>query len=149
MEVISKNSAGITPKIMLTVNDLMTIDAVTVTPCTTLREAVVLMNKWDHRQLPVVEDGELVGIISNRDIRLAVNSPLIADDSIARIRLLDQHTVAECMTRDPITVTPATPINEVAGILALNKFGALPVMENGALVGIISVTDLLQQLALL
>jgi CBS domain-containing protein len=52
------------------------------------------------------------------------------------------------MTRDPITVTPATPINEVAGILVLHKFGALPVMENEALVGIISVTDLLQQITL-
>jgi acetoin utilization protein AcuB len=135
-------------KAMLTVNDLMTFDPETVTPSTTLCEAVVLMNRGDHRQLPVVEDGKLVGIISDRDIRLAVNSPLIAEDSIARIRLLDQHTVAECMTRDPITVTPATPINEVAGILVLHKFGALPVMENEALVGIISVTDLLQQITL-
>ena len=133
---------------MLTVNDLMTIDPDTVTPNTTLREAVALMNRGDHRQLPVIEEGKLVGIISNRDIRLAVNSPLLGEDSIRRIQLLDQHTVAECMTSAPMTVTPTTPIYEVAEMLVLYKIGALPVLDNEELAGIVSVTDLLQLMAL-
>ena len=54
-----------------------------------------------------------------------------------------------CMTRDLQTVTPATPIYKVAQLLALYKIGALPVVEGDALVGIITVTDLLNQMALL
>ncbi len=133
---------------MLAVNIFMTTNPETITPDATLREAVVMMNNGDHRQLPVVDGGKLVGIISNRDIRLAVNSPFITEDSMTRIQLLDEHTVDECMTRDPMTVSQATSINKVAETLALHKFGALPVMENGTLVGIISVTDLLKQIAL-
>ena len=95
---------------MLTVSDLMTIDPDTVSPDTTLREAVVLMNKINHRQLCVVRDDKLVGIISNRDIRLAVNSPLITEDSATRIQLLDTHKVAECMTGDMIFVVWETAV---------------------------------------
>lgn len=134
---------------MLTTNDLMTIDPDTVTPDTSLREVVALMNKRGVRQLLVVEDEKLVGIITNRDVRLAVNSPLITKEPLERIDLLNNYTAANCMTRNPKTVTPDTPIYKVAQLLALHKFGALPVVEGDSLVGIITVTDLLNQMALL
>lgn len=134
---------------MLTTNDLMTIDPDSVTPDTSLREAVALMNKRGIRQLPVVENEKLVGIITDRDIRLAVNSPLIGSDPLERIELLNNYTAATCMTRNPRTVTPDTPIYKVAELLSLYKFGALPVVEGDTLVGIISVSDLLNQMSLL
>ncbi|HIP72547.1 MAG TPA: CBS domain-containing protein, partial [Anaerolineae bacterium] len=63
---------------MLTAYDLMTIDPITVKPETPLLEVVALMNKVGNRQLLVVsDDGELVGIVTDRDVRLAVNSPLV------------------------------------------------------------------------
>lgn len=134
---------------MLTAYDLMTIDPVTVTPETPLLEVVALMNKMGNRQLLVVEEGKLVGIITDRDIRLAVNSPLVTDEPLDRIQILEQHTAAECMTQDPKTINSKTPIHKVAQLLSAYKYGALPVVDNGELVGIITVTDLLNQMALL
>jgi len=134
---------------MLTTNDLMTIDPDTVSPDTTLRSVVSLMNKNGDRQLPVVENGKLVGIITDRDVRLAVNSPLLTDEPLERINLLEKYTAESCMTRNPKTVSPDTPIHTVAQILSAYKYGALPVVENDKLVGIISVTDLLNQMALI
>lgn len=134
---------------MLTTNDLMTIDPDTVSPDTTLRSVVSLMNKNGDRQLPVVENGKLVGIITDRDVRLVVNSPLLTDEPLERIQLLEKYTAESCMTRNPKTVSPNTPIHTVAQILSAYKYGALPVVEDDKLVGIISVTDLLNQMALI
>ncbi|NJN55608.1 MAG: CBS domain-containing protein [Anaerolineae bacterium] len=133
---------------MLTANDLMTIDPDTVTFETPLREVVSLMNKRNTRQLPVISDGQLVGIITDRDVRLAVNSPLVTADPLERITLLDHITAGKCMTANPKTVSPDTPIHKVAQILSAYKYGALPVVEDDELVGIITVTDLLNQMAL-
>lgn len=131
----------------LTARDLMTSEPDTVTPESTLREALALMNVADDRQLPVLENGRLVGIITNRDIRLALDSPLVDKDSAIRMQILHEHLVAECMTPDPITVNPDTPIYEVAEILISHKFGGLPVVDGDNLVGIITITDLLRQLS--
>lgn len=132
---------------MLTVADLMTANPDVVTPEDSLRDAVVLMNHADHRQLPVVEEDKLVGIVSNRDIRLAVNSPLVPEESLGRIAILEQYSVADCMTKQPKCIQVDAPIQEAAEILALHKVGALPVLKGDELVGIISVTDLLIHLA--
>jgi acetoin utilization protein AcuB len=125
----------------------MTPEPDTVTPDATLREALALMNVADERQLPVMEDGRLVGIITNRDIRLALESPLIDKDSYMRMQLLHEHTVAECMTADPITIHPDAPIWQAAELLSAHKIGGLPVMDGPNLVGIITITDLLRHLA--
>ncbi|HID54690.1 MAG TPA: CBS domain-containing protein [Anaerolineae bacterium] len=135
---------------MLTAYDLMTIDPITVKPETPLLEVVALMNKVGNRQLLVVsDDGELVGIVTDRDVRLAVNSPLVTDEPLDRIQVLEQHTAVECMTRDPKTIPSDTPIHKVAQLLSAYKYGALPVVDDGQLVGIVTVTDLLNQMALL
>ncbi len=134
---------------MLTTNDLMTIDPDVVSPASSLREVVALMNKNRNRQLLVVENNKLVGIITDRDIRLAMNSPLVTKDPVARIALLESFTASSCMTYDPKTVTTETPIHKVAQIMSAYKYGALPVMDGADLVGIITVTDLLNQMALI
>lgn len=132
---------------MLTVRDLMSAQLDMISPEASLREAVVLMNKADNRQLPVVEEGNLIGIISNRDIRLAVNSPLLSDETISRMKVLEEHTVSECMSRNPRCIDVDASIQEAADLLALHKIGALPVMKDDTLVGIITVTDLLKMVA--
>lgn len=134
---------------MLNVADLMTADPDSVTSDTPLEHAIVTMNRTERRQLPVVDDGQLVGIISDRDVRLAVNSPFVEMDSLDKLRLLDTITVGQCMTPNPVTIAPHAAIYEAAGILSRYKFGALPVVENDELVGIITITDLLEQMALL
>lgn len=134
---------------MLTTNDLMTIDPERVTADTPLREVVTVMNRANIRQVLVVDDKKLVGIVTDRDIRLAVNSPLTTEEPLERLEMLNGYTVADCMTVNLRTVSPDTPIHKVAQLLSVYKFGALPVVENDELVGIITVTDLLNQMALL
>lgn len=133
---------------MLTVNDLMTVVPHTVTPQTPLREVINLMQEEECRQFPVVNaTGDLVGIVTDRDIRLILNSPIVLHERWQDEALLDTMTVESCMTPHPLTVSPETPAYHAAEMLSAYKFGALPVLDNGRLVGIITVTDFLDHFA--
>jgi acetoin utilization protein AcuB len=133
---------------MLTVNALMTVIPNTVTPGTTIRQVIELMKTQSCRQLPVLDNGKLVGIITDRDVRLVMNSPLILHGRWQDDEILDNITAETCMTPDPMTVTPDTPAYQAANMLSSYKFGALPVVDNGTLVGIITVTDFLNYFAM-
>lgn len=128
---------------MLTVNDLMTVIPNTITPDTPLRHVIALMKAQGYRQLPVLENGRLAGIITDRDVRLALNSPLVLHERRENEALLDKLTAESCMTPNPITVTPETPAYRAAEMLSIYKFGALPVVDGETLVGIVTVTDFL------
>lgn len=132
---------------MLTVNELMTVNPKTITPDTTLQEVLSLMNTEGYRHLPVVEDSQLVGIITDRDVRLAVNSPILTADLSKRRHLISSLHAESCMTRDLITVKPTTSVARAAEMLSLYKIGALPVLDKEMLVGILTVTDCLDYLA--
>ncbi len=118
---------------MLTVNDLMTVAPRTVRPDTPLIEVLEIMRNEGYRQLPVVDNGTLVGIITDRDIR-----------SVLTAAVFMTGTAEMVMTPDPITVTPETPGYRAAEMLSLYKFGALPVVDGKQLVGIVTVTDFLE-----
>jgi acetoin utilization protein AcuB len=128
---------------MLIVNDLMTAVPDTVTPQTPLRTVIGIMKTGGYRQIPVLDKGELVGIITDRDIRLIMNSPVILHERSQDEELLNRVTVENCMTPNPVTVSPDTPAYRAAEMLSMYKFGALPVVEGNTLVGIISTTDFL------
>lgn len=132
---------------MLTVNDMMTIIPYTVTPATPLRHVIELMKTEGCRQLPVLENGKLVGIITDRDIRLVMNSPIVLHGRWQDEELLDKVNAESCMTPNPMTVAPETPAYRAAGMLSIYKFGALPVVDEDTLVGIITVTDFLDYFA--
>ncbi|MCP4418125.1 MAG: CBS domain-containing protein [Chloroflexi bacterium] len=134
---------------MLTTYDLMTIDPEIVHEDTSLREVVAVMNRTNIRQVLVVDGKKLIGIVTDRDVRLAVKSPLTTNEPLQRLELLNEFTAKNCMTANPRTVTPETPIHKVAELMSMYKFGALPVEKDGELMGIITVTDLLNQMALL
>lgn len=129
---------------MLSVSDLMTLNPRTVSPDTTLNIVKSLLSEEGCRQLPVVEDGRLVGIITDRDVRTVSHSPLEKgrDADITMITTV----AAGVMTERPLTVTPHTSAVHAANLLSVFKYGALPVVANESsleLVGIISVTDFL------
>ncbi len=128
---------------MLTVNDLMTVIPSTVTPDTSLRNIIGIMKSEGCRQLPVLDKGNLVGIISDRDVRLVMNSPMVLHGRWQDEQLIDKITAEECMTPNPISVSPDIPAYKAAEMLQTYKFGALPVVEGDVLVGIISGTDFL------
>lgn len=132
---------------MLAVSDIMTSAPQTVTPDTVLLEVLATMNKENCRHVPVVEKGKLVGIISDRDIRLAMNSTLIDGDLGTHFSWLERFVAKQCMTSNPVTISAHAPLYEAAEILNEFKFSGLPVVEGGQLVGIVTVTDLLEYLA--
>lgn len=112
------------------VRERMTSDPATIGPEDTLATAHTKMEAGAFRQLPVVIDEKLVGIITDRDIR-------------AHLRQMRITKVSEVMTEDVITITPKTPMVEAAQILIRHKIGGLPVVAGEKLVGIITVTDFL------
>ena len=133
---------------MLRVGDLMSNALEVVSPDTSLHHVLLKMNRAGYRHLPVVADDKLVGIITDRDLRLAVNSPVVEEGAdLKREAVLDEVRVDECMTPDPQCVSSNTPAHEVADLLSLNKFGAMPVVDEGKLVGMISYIDFLKHYA--
>jgi CBS domain-containing protein len=107
----------------------MTRKLVIVSPHDSLAKAKALMDSHNFRHVPVVEDGKLVGILSNNDIRWHGHLSAM---------------VAEAMTPDPVTVTPATTIDEAARLLLHRKISAVLVVDAGAPVGIITTSDILK-----
>ena len=133
---------------MLRVNDLMSDALEVVSPDAHLHDVLIKMNRAGYRHMPVVANDMLVGIITDRDIRLAVNSPVVdAEADLIRESVLDGVRVDDCMTPDPQCVSSNTPLHEVADLLSLNKFGAMPVVDEGKLVGMISYIDFLKHYA--
>ncbi len=132
---------------MMYVRDIMTASTVTVTQCDSLQVARDRMLAHHCRRLPVLDENERVcGIITDRDLRLAVNSPLIMRERWQDDMLLQHTEVGACMTPDPICATPETPLTETITLLLQHKISGMPVIDHGRLVGIITVTDLLRTL---
>jgi acetoin utilization protein AcuB len=128
------------------VEQVMTRDPATVAPNDSIRAAIERMRERKCRRLPVVEGGQLVGMVTDRDLRRATNSPLVLRERWYDEFMLDHIPVRACMTQNPITVTPRTLIADAARIMRDRKFGGLPVVEGDKLVGIVTETDLLNYL---
>jgi acetoin utilization protein AcuB len=126
------------------VRDIMQTKLLTVTPKMTVPEAIKLVSQRRIRHLPVVQDGELVGIISDRDLKQAMASSATSLSTHELLYLLDRLTVGEIMTRAVITVGQMAPIEEAARLMVLEKVGALPVTDHGDLIGIVTETDVLE-----
>jgi acetoin utilization protein AcuB len=125
------------------VDSWMTRAPLTVAPHDSLRRAREIMAKHRINQLPVVVNARLVGILTDRDIRDAYPSSLRMMRGQDIDAFADSYTVEEVMTYNVTTVTTNTTLREAAQRLRKQRFGALPVVEQGTLVGIISRSDLL------
>jgi acetoin utilization protein AcuB len=121
------------------VRDIMQRDVVTVGPKMRWPEAMGLLGRRGIRHLPVVDDGRLVGIVSDRDFKVAMVSPSRA--TLELTYLLNALTIGEIMTRAVVTATPEWPVEEAARLMTREKISALPVIEGGRLVGIVTETD--------
>ncbi len=125
------------------VGERMTKRPITVDPETPFEDALHLMRREKIRRLPVVDKkGKLVGIVTEKDLLYASPSPATSLSIYELHYLLSKLKVQEVMTKEVITVTEYTPLEEAARIMADNKIGALPVMRGDKLVGIITETDL-------
>ena len=131
----------------MTAADIMKTQLVTGTRETRLYQALEMMGEKGIRHLPIVEDGKLLGILSDRDLQKHMSATFGSADEKSGDRLLMLKTAEELMTKAPITVRPDTALKEVVHILVERKFGAVPVVdEAGMAVGIITSIDLLRLL---
>ncbi len=126
------------------VRDIMTPSPHTLPADATLGEAVELMSGYSIRHLPVMERGRVVGIISDRDIKMALG-PDADDLDIDRMdtRLLD-GPVDWFMSDGTLTIDHDAQVSEAADLFLQKKVGALPVMNGEELVGIVSVLDIVR-----
>lgn len=125
------------------VRDVMTPNPITIEPTHSIGTALARMRRGGFRRLPVVEDGKLVGIVTDRDLRLAMNSPFVLREGWYDSYLMEHIEVRSCMTERPITISPDADIIEAVQLLKNQKIGGVPVVENENLVGILTETDLL------
>jgi acetoin utilization protein AcuB len=125
------------------VRNWMTSSPTTVSPGTSVALARELVVTKRIRHLPVCEGEQLVGIVTDRDIRTALPSPSAIISVWEARHTLDQLSVGDVMTRSVITITEYAPIGEAVRLMVAHRIGALPVTRDERLVGILSETDLL------
>jgi len=121
------------------VQDIMQAPVYTTTADQSLADAYAFMRQQRVRHLPVVADEQLVGVITDRDLRLATSQ-------LAERPFTSTDSVTDVMSQPAITAGPLDPIEEAARLMRQHAIGCLPVADAGSLVGIVTGTDLLDAL---
>jgi acetoin utilization protein AcuB len=124
------------------VKDWMSKDPITINDDTSMMKAIHLMKQNRFRRLPVLQQGRLVGIVSDRDLKEASPSKATTLDVHELYYLLSELHVKDIMSRDPITVAPDDTVEHAAQVMLENTISGLPVVdEQGAVVGILTQSD--------
>jgi acetoin utilization protein AcuB len=118
----------------------------TATELMSVAEAIGLLYELDVRHLPVVRGSELVGIVSDRDLRAFIEPN--DDDAIEAMDDARSASIGSFMNTDPVKVDPETNVRDVVDLMLLHRVGAIPVcdLDTGDLLGIVSYVDLLRVL---
>jgi acetoin utilization protein AcuB len=127
------------------VADYMTPEPITLSPEDTLLEALETMRMRGVRRVPVTVGGMLVGLVTEGDLKRAEPSTL-TDSEEDFNRVMEGTPLSRIMIQNPITATPQTPLLEAAETIHGTKYGALPVVSDGRLVGILTDNDLVHAL---
>ncbi|MCU0575560.1 MAG: CBS domain-containing protein [Desulfobacterota bacterium] len=115
------------------VESWMVKDVITITSKAGIKEALTVMKKHSVRHLPVVDGDSLVGLVALGDLKQAILASMI-----------EQLKVSDVMIREPYTVTRDTSLEKAAQVIYEKRIGCLPVVEDGEIVGIITVNDILK-----
>jgi CBS domain-containing protein len=129
------------------VRDLMTSKPITVDPEMPMLDARQRMAEARIRHLIVTEGSRVVGIVTDRDIRLNLPSPATTLSVWEINALLAKLTVGDIMSRSVILVEPDRPAADAARLMMDHKIGALPVVDNGRLTGIVTESDFVRAVA--
>lgn len=124
------------------IGERMSHPVISITKDMPIHDAMVLFKTQSIRRAPVLQDGRLIGIVSDKDLFNASPSQVTSLSVWELNYLLSKITVEEVMTREVLTVQVDTPIEEAARLMADKKIGGLPVLKSGQVVGIITETDL-------
>lgn len=111
----------------------MVTDLITIREDAGIRDALTVMKKHSVRHLPVVENGLFVGLVTSGDLKQAILASM-----------LETLKVSDVMLQNPFTVTRDTSLEKAAGIIYEKNIGCLPVVEEGKIVGIITIKDILK-----
>lgn len=130
----------------MVVEQIMTKNPVTASATMSVRSVINLLYELDVRHVPVVDGGELVGILSDRDLR-EVAAPLLAQEELTgegSERL--EQPISRLMSSDVVSVNPETDLSEVVDLMVEHRIGAVPVVapKSQDLVGIVSYIDVLK-----
>jgi acetoin utilization protein AcuB len=128
---------------MMLVSEWMTRKVLTVEVFDSIGLARRLMVKNRVNQLPVLDDGKLVGIVTDRDIRDAYPTSMVIDRAREIDQFAETYTVEEVMSHNVLTVQPDTPLVTAVKLLRRHRIGSLPVVASGRLVGIVTRSDIL------
>ncbi len=126
------------------VRDYMTQKVTTLTDDARLLDAALLIRRTGKRHVPILSsDGKVVGIISDRDVSRMAPSMLAKMTPEEYNAVFEATPITVAMTKNPMTIAPDAPIHDAVTILYTKKIGALLVVENEKLVGILTVNDML------
>ena len=128
------------------VRDYMTPDPQTLDVQSTLLDAALLLRRAELRHIPILENDRLVGVLTDRDVGRFAPSMLVPLSPQEYNRVFEETPVGKVMTRNPLSISPEAPLAEAVNLLYNQKLGCLPVLEQGRLIGIITVSDMLRVL---
>lgn len=129
------------------VSKIMSTDLITINHTNTLLDAEKLFKKHKIRHIPVVSDKKIIGILSLTDLlRISFVDSYGEDDSDVDTAIYNMLSIEQVMVNNPVHVASTKTIREVAEILSKEEFHALPVVDDGELVGIVTTTDLVNYL---
>jgi acetoin utilization protein AcuB len=123
------------------VRDIMTKNVITITSDTYVLDAERIMDQNRIGRLPVVDDGELVGIVTKNDVLKASPTSTTPTNQRHLFYLMSKLTVKEIMKTTILKISPDTPIEKAIAIAQKNKVGSLPVVEEGKVIGILTTND--------
>ncbi|WP_300157534.1 CBS domain-containing protein [Solidesulfovibrio sp.] len=130
---------------MLTTRDLMTEDLIALRDTDSLLEAQKAMEQARIRHLPIIDAaGAFVGLLTHRDLLAASVSRLAEIDEATQDEIYAGIPINEVMRADVAMATPDLPLRQAAEVLLTQKYGCLPVVEGGKLVGILTASDFIR-----
>lgn len=133
----------------MTAEEIMTPEVTAVKSSDTVGKAVSLLAELEVRHLPVIDNGELVGMLSDRDLRELGIHQVNDMESLERVQLLSKTKISDVMNGDVLSVNPSAAVREIIDLMVEEKIGALPVVDGhtGVVVGIVSYVDVLRAAA--
>lgn len=129
------------------VSTIMTVNVIKLNVTDSLAKAEKLFKEKKIRHIPVMNGTKIIGMLSYTDLlKISIADTLDEDEQEIDITVYDVFTIQQVMAKKLICVSPETTIKEAAEILASREFHALPVTDDGNLVGILTTTDLIRYL---
>ena len=130
-----------------TVREIMTTEVTTLGRNDSLQLAKDIMTLGRVRHFPVLDDGKVVGVVSQRDLYKASLGSVMKYGEKAQRAFLEGIPVKEVMNDPPVTIAPHASVQDAARLMMEHKIGCLPVLEGTQLVGIVTETDMLKLVA--